>query len=571
MKDKVINYNFRIYLIIAFFLLAGAFLIFRLYFVQVVHGSGYRNQAESQNMGISSDYFDRGNIFFSTKDDKKISVATINTGYEIRIDPSVISNHEDLFNNLSRFIELDEDEFTSKMTRLNSRNEVLAKRIDKETALKIKDLNLKGVFLENKKWRYYPGENTASQVIGFLSFKDNDLIAQYGLEKQYDFVLEKRNNKYFNNFFIELFSTINKTLVKDKSATGSVVTTIEPTVQSFVEAELTKTRSDWNSEKTGAIIMNPKTGEIISMALNPDFDINKFNEQKSALIFNNELVSGVYEMGSIVKPLTMAIGLDTGSINANTTYEDKGSMTLNNRTFSNFDLKARGVVPMQEVLNQSLNTGVAFIVSRVGNQKFADYMKKLIGGKTGIDLPGEANPLISNLESNRDIEFATASYGQGIAMSPISITRALAALGNGGVLVEPHLLKRIEYDLGYSKDYVLPEPIRIFKPETSEEISRILVGVVDDALKGGTVALPNHTIAAKTGTAQMTNPETKGYYEDKYMHTFFGYFPAYDPQFIIFLYNIDPKGARYSSETLTDPFMNMTKFLINYYEIPPDR
>jgi cell division protein FtsI/penicillin-binding protein 2 len=116
-----------------------------------------------------------------------------------------------------------------------------------------------------------------------------------------------------------------------------------------------------------------------------------------------------------------------------------------------------------------------------------------------------------------------------------------------------------------------PEPKQVLKESTSEEISRMLSTVVDDALRGGTVALPHHSIGAKTGTAQIADPNGGGYYEDKYLHSFFGYFPAYEPRFIVFMYTVEPKGVRYASETLTDPFMEIAHFMINYYSIPPDR
>jgi cell division protein FtsI/penicillin-binding protein 2 len=396
------------------------------------------------------------------------------------------------------------------------------------------------------------------------------LAGRYGLERQYDDILSRDNENVFSNFFAEIFSGAKKVIKDQDKLKGSLVTTIEPEVQSFVQAQLQELNDNWQSRKVGAIVMNPQNGEIVSMGLYPNFDLNEFSQVDSASIYSNDLVENVYEMGSIVKPLTIAIGLDTNSVSSNTTYDDKGSVTTNGFTFYNYDKKARGIVDMQEVLNKSLNTGVAFVVKQVGNEKFSEYMKKLFQGKTEIDLPNEVNSLVSNLDSTRDIEHATASFGQGIAMSPISITRALASLGNGGKLVTPHIVKKIEYDLGFSNDADIPEPVQIFKPGTSEEISRMLVGVVDEALRGGTVSLNNYSIAAKTGTAQIPSPEG-GYYDDKFLHSFFGYFPAYDPQFIVFLYHIEPQGAQYASETLTEPFMNITKFLINHYDIEPDR
>ncbi len=135
----------------------------------------------------------------------------------------------------------------------------------------------------------------------------------------------------------------------------------------------------------------------------------------------------------------------------------------------------------------------------------------------------------------------------------------------------PHVADRIVYQDGTEKKIVYPPGDRVFSEETSLTISRMLTTVVDEALRGGSLALPHHTIAAKTGTAQIANPETGKYYDDRFLHSFFGYFPAYDPQFLVFLYTVEPKGVKYASETLTDPFMEIATFLINYYNVPPDR
>lgn len=556
--------------IILFGLCAVALLLVtRLYFVQIVHSNVYSDRADRQYFRPNTSIFSRGSILFETKDGKYIDAATLKTGYTVALNPGIIEHPEDVYNNLVFALNLDEDSFFERANKHDDPYEEIAKRVPKTEADKIEELDLSGVSVFKERWRFYPGNTLASHVLGFMSYKEDELKGRYGLERQYDDILDKQKNNIYANFFVEIFSSIGDT-VTGKEHSGSVVTTIEPTVQTFIEKEAENIIKQWNSEKVGIIVMNPKTGAIYAIALNPTFDLNEFSQVDHVGVFGNSLVEDVYEMGSIVKPLTMAIGLDTGAITPETTYEDKGQLTLNNRTFYNFDKKARGVVPMQQILNQSLNTGVVFIVGKVGNEEFSKYMKKLIGQKTGIDLPNEAIPLVDNLDSPRDIEHATASFGQGIAMSPIAITRALASLGNGGLLVTPHVVKQIDYDVGFSKNVAPENTERIFSEETSEEISRMLVKVVDEALLGGKFSLPTHTIASKTGTAQMANG-SGGYYEDEFLHSFFGYFPAFDPEFIVLLYNVKPRGVQYASQTLTEPFINIAQFLINYYEIPPDR
>ena len=268
----------------------------------------------------------------------------------------------------------------------------------------------------------------------------------------------------------------------------------------------------------------------------------------------------------------MAAAVDAGAVTPKTTYDDKGYVLINGAKVSNFDGKGRGVVDMQQVLNDSLNTGMAFVTQRLGNEKLTKYFLSYgFGQETGIDLPGEVRGLVSNLKSPRDIEHVTASFGQGIAMTPIETIRGLSALGNGGFLPSPHIVKRINYTSGVSKQSTYEKSESVLKPESAKTVTDMLVKVVDNALLGGTVKNPRYSVAAKTGTAQMAKEGGAGYYDDRYLHSFFGYFPAYKPRFIIFLFTVYPKGAKYASHTLTQPFIDLEKFLINYYEVPPDR
>ena len=183
----------------------------------------------------------------------------------------------------------------------------------------------------------------------------------------------------------------------------------------------------------------------------------------------------------------------------------------------------------------------------------------------------ETSGLVSNLNSPREIEYANASFGQGIALTPIEITRALASLGNNGNLVVPHLVSRIKYNDGTEKDFTYPITPTKISEKTSEEITRMLVEVMDKSFDKLSPGIEKYSIAVKTGTAQVAKEGGGGYYEDRHTHSFFGYFPAYDPKFIIFLYAVNPKGVLYASQTWTSPFLNITKFLLNYYEVPPDR
>lgn len=548
-------------------------LIVRLYFVQVVHGADYALRAEKQYLSASQKLFDRGSIYFTRKDGTVLSAAALATGFTIAMNPGHIKDADAAYAALSPHVPIDHDAFFKSAGSKDDPYEVIAKRVPEDTGRAIEALDIPGIQVERERWRTYPASTRAAQSIGFVAFDDdNTLEGRFGLERYYNDILSRGSVGLFGNFFAELFASAGDIVVDARGAReGDLVTTIEPVVQEKLDQVLASVNAQYGSRETGAIIMDPKTGEIIALDTAPSFDANDFSNGDPAH-FGNPLVEHQYEFGSIVKALTMAAGLDSGAIVADSTYNDTGCRTLNNKTFCNYDLKARGITPMQEVLSQSLNMGASHIALAVGHEKFRHYLKDLgMGTETGIDLPSEVAGDIRNIESSpRDIEYATAAYGQGIAETPVQMVRALGSLANGGQVVTPHLVRAIRLESGIEKKLSWGSPERVFSAKATEETTRMLVKVVDTKLAGGTAKIPEMSVAAKTGTAQIAGPGGK-YAEGKYFHSFFGYFPAYEPRFVIVIYTREPQGVQYASETLTQPFMDLTHFLINYYEIPPDR
>jgi cell division protein FtsI/penicillin-binding protein 2 len=487
--------------------------------------------------------------------------------------PKEIVDKEKTYEALSKIIRIEKTAFIEKASKNDDPYEEIATKIENSDGEKIKNLKLEGVYLQKSQWRYYPGNNTASQVLGFVGYKNDILAGTYGLESYYEDNLKRDRTATLKNFFTELWGNAEKLAGGGEKLEADIITTIEPTVERMLETEIENVTKKYNSKTSGGIIMDPTTGEIYAMASYPSFDPNIYNKEKNVAIFTNPNVERVFEMGSIIKPITMSIGLDTETVTASTTYKDEGSLKVGDRTVYNFDFKGRGVVSMQEVLNQSLNTGAAHVALLLGKKTFSDYISNFgLGEETGIDLPGELPGLFKNFTKGKDVEVANASFGQGIAMTPIATIRALSVLGNGGLLPNPHIAKEIKYKVGISKkkNYTDDEMRRVIKQETSEEITRMLIQVVDKALKGGIYKMDRYSIAAKTGTAQIANKAGGGYYTDKFNHTFFGYFPAYNPKFIILLYTEEPQSD-YASNTLAEPFSKLAKFLINYYHLTPDR
>jgi stage V sporulation protein D (sporulation-specific penicillin-binding protein) len=562
------NYFTRIRLISICIFIFATLLVGRLYVLQIVDNDFYINKADRQ-YSSSNNVFSRGTIFFENKDGDLVSAATLKSGFIIAVNPEILKDPEFVYQKVNEIMPTEHDAFITKATKKGDVYEEIATRVDLEIGKKIEGLKIPGLRIYTDRWRFYPGGNIASHIIGIMGFKGDEYAGRYGLERQYEAEL-LRENGAFVNFFAEIFSDIKNATNDVVENEADIVTTIEPTVQSYLQETIAGITEKWSSDVTGGIIMNPSTGEIYAMEVSPTFDLNNSQSEKNVSIFSNPLVESVYEMGSIIKPLTLSAGLDAGVITAKSTYYDSGFVWINNVKISNFDSKERGVVNMQDVLSQSLNVGAARVEGLLGNKRFAEYMYSFgLNEKTGIDLPNEGKNLVDIFKKSNDVDYASASFGQGIAMTPISTIRALSVLANGGVLINPHVVKQINYKIGTSKDTPTLVGRRVIKRETAEEITRMLVYSADKVLLDGALSMPNYSVAVKTGTAQIARSGV--YVENEFLHSFIGYFPAYNSKFIILLYTVNPKGVRYGSETLSKPFNEVVKFLINYYEVPPDR
>jgi len=567
---KLSSFQLRIRIIIVCIFLVTIILLGRLFFIQVIHKNLYTERADKQYITPSSNIFNRGSIFFSKKDNSLVAAGTISSGFKLAMVPNDILNPEDAFLKLVPYMKMDHDTFISKVSKKDDPYEEIAIELTKEQVTEVDNLHIKGISVFKDNWRFYPGGNLASHALGFLAYKDDSLVGQYGLERFYNSTLSKPKDEAYVNFFAEVFSNLRDTITENNQ--GDIVTTIEPSTQYMLESELLAALKKWNADQAGGIIINPQTGEIYAIAGLPDFDLNNFKSVSDVGVYRNPIIENVFEFGSVIKPLVMAGAIDAGVVTPETKYTDNGFVVVDKKTINNFDNKGRGIISMQGILDQSLNTGMVFVEGKLGHDKFRSYMKSYgIGEKTGIDLPNETSGLIKNLDSPRNIEYANASFGQGIALTPIEAARAFSIIANGGKLITPHLVKEIKYDNGLSKkiDYPFVKE-NILKKETTDTITQMLIHVFE-SYDGGIHKFNNHSVATKTGTAQVALLDGKGYYTDRHMHSFFGYFPAYDPKFLIFLFLKNPKEVKYASQTLIPPFINITKFIINYYNVPPDR
>jgi len=574
-KTMRARFVLRIRIITFIAVVIAMFLVTRLYFVQIVHGDHYRAQALEQYVGGSSEMPERGEILFTKKDGTTPKAATMQGGWRIAINPKLLQDADTTYATLSEIVDIDRQRFFTGAARTDVTNRDVAFRLTDNEAAAVRNLEIIGVQTVREEWRMYPAGPLAAHALGFVSFRGDTKAGMYGLERYWEDTLRKDGGGLYVNPFAQIFTNISAAITSDSiGQKGTIITSLEPDVQRQLEVELEEIMAAHSPRLAGGIVMDPQTGSIVAIAVSPGFDPNTFNTIEDPARFSNPLIDGVYEMGSIMKPLTVAAGIDAGAISPKTTYNDAGCIKKSGATLCNFDLRGRGVVDMQEVLSQSLNTGVSFIVDKMGHSEFTKYIEAFeLDKETGVDLPNEAAGNINSILARgaADVDFASASFGQSIATTPIAMTRALAALANEGKLPEPHLVEAVRYESGVTRKIAQPTQTRVITKDSAETVTDMLVKVYDDALLDGELKQEHYSIAAKTGTAQLGIPGGGGYYEDRYLHSFFGYFPAHDAKFIVFLYAVEPHGELYASRTLARPFGDLAKFLINYYNLPPDR
>lgn len=567
------QFRSRIRLVLAVLILAALGIILRLYFVQIVDGEEYSLKADRQFSSGGSGLFDRGAIYFTRKDDTVISAATLATGFLVAINPQVLGDPESAYSAIASVAPsvISHDAFISASAKKGQVYIEIAHRLTDENGKKLSAMAIPGVQVLRERWRQYPGGALASQSIGIVSYgSGNTLAGRTGLEAVYEGTLSRSGDSLYKNFFAELFSNVGSLLVNARDTReGDVVTTIEPEVETRLASNVAKLNQRYGSKESGGIIMDPATGAIIAIASYPTYDGNDLQSVDPALL-GNPFVEHVYEFGSIMKPITMTSGLDAGVITPETTYNDTGCITVNTARICNWDSKARGVIPMRQIIMQSLNVGASWIADRLGQEKFRAYFTELFGEKTGVDLPNETRALLSNLSKPQQVGYDTAAFGQGVAVTPIQMIRALGAIANGGVMVQPHLVSAIRLNSGIERKLDWEKKVRVFSASSTRETIAMMDALNDEILYGGKAKIPTMSVAVKTGTSQLTNGQG-GYYDDRFFHSFVGFFPSYNPRFIILLYTNDPKGVQYASETLDATFLDLVHFLIDYYAVPPDR
>ncbi len=439
------------------------------------------------------------------------------------------------------------------------------------------EFTIKGIGFDLQPYRYYPENEIGSNLLGFVSYVDGEGQGRYGLE---EFFNEELFGKY-GSLKSERGGKSDMMIVNDREyikpeAGDDLILTVDRNIE-FAACEKLKQSVEKHGATGGSVIvMNPKTGAIIAMCSYPDFDPNNYRDVKDISYYNNPAVYYQYEPGSVFKTVTMAIAIDQGKVSPTTTYKDEGQIMIKGwpKPIKNSDFSTHGphgVVDMTVVLDNSLNTGAIFAMNQVGPKIFSDYVKKFgFGERTGIELGSESAGNIDNLLKTkvRDIDAATASFGQGLAATPLQMIMPYQALANKGMMMKPYIIKSIVYPNGKKDETIPKQSGRVVSEKTAATVDAMLVNVVE---KGHSVkaSVPGYYIGGKTGTAQVAT--LGGYSANNYIHTFIGIAPIEDPAFVMLTKIDNPKDVQYAEGSALPLWRDIAEFILNYYAVPKTR
>jgi len=465
---------------------------------------------------------------------------------------------------------LDPD-YIAMINRLSKRDdpyEPLLKGVIKKDIEVLEKNNLAGIYWVSVPSRYYLDKEISSHTLGFFSTLSDVKKGQYGLEGYWDDILSGqqgilRSEKDAGGSQISIVPS----LLQQAHDGSDLILTIEPAIQHTACLKLEEYVIKFGAVGGSVIVLDPNSGAIIAICGSPSFDPNKYSKVSDIGVYKHPAIDYAYEPGSIMKPITMAAGLDTGLVTPDSIYEDIGEYKIAGYTIKNSDLKAHGVQTMTEVLEYSLNTGVIHVAETIGPKLFKKYFEAFgFGEKTGIELNSESSGDISSLDKNGFIYTATASFGQGITVTPLQMVMAFAAIANGGTLYRPYIVKEI-HNYDGTVEEVGSQKIRdVISPKASALLSGMLVSVVRNG-HAGQAGVDGYLVAGKTGTAQVAGDN--GQYSDKTIHSFIGFAPVDDPRFVMITRLDKPTAVTYGADSAAPLFREIADFIFKYYHVAP--
>ena len=564
--------------ILSIFLMVFAGVIgVRLFFIQVLDHSFYEDMASGQHDRFQELFPARGKIFFhDTKDDTEIAVATNQKMAFVYADPSQIKDPAEVIKKLGEIFAWDEEtanSFLAKFSNKERKFESIKKNVDEETLAKVINLKLSGINYLRKDSRLYPEAGLGGQVLGFVgSNDDGSLSGKYGIEGYFNDILTGTPG------FLRSESDIAGRLIAAAGMAfqpavdgADIVLTIDRNIQYEACSRLKAQVDKYSADSGSVVIVEPSTGRILAMCGVPDFDPNNYGQVADIDQFNNPVSFNAYESGSVFKPITIAAALDSGVIDPTTTFEDTGSVMVEgwSQPISNAENKSYGVVNMTQVLENSVNTGTIFAMRQMGQDNFVDYVKKFgFGERTGIELDSESAGDVSSLDQKAEVYAATASFGQGITVTPLQLVMAFAVLANHGVLLQPQIVDEIRHADGSVEKRSTKEVRKVISDRTAELIGAMLVSVVENG-HGKPAQVLGYYIGGKTGTAQVASGGS--YDSGQNIGTFAGFGPVSNPRFAMSVRIDNPRGIPWAESSAAPLFGEIADFLLRYYEVPPER
>lgn len=552
------------FLFLAFFILS---IIIRLGYLQLYKNEFFKTKSNNQLKRIIKLYPNRGSIL-----DRNLKpLALTEPAYQIYAIPNNIENKWLFAERVAPLLNKDKKELSDKLYESNAPFLWIERQVSEPVVLELKKLNLKGIGFIKAEKRVYPNNELAGHVLGFVGIDNQGLS---GLEYRYDNQLKGSSGKIILDGDPRGTQLVSGKKIKIPPDDGqTIVTTIDSTIQFIAEKSLAHAMNKHEAESGQVIIMDPKTGDILAMAVAPTFNPNSWQSSQAD---DRRLrpVTDVFEPGSIFKMFTLAGVLEEDIVSAKTTILVPETYKLYNKVIKEAHRRKENESSnktVSEIIEQSLNVGTTLLAIKLGKEKFYKYIKAFgFGEKTEIQLPGETKGLLKSIDQWSGVDIGTHSFGQGLATTGIQLTTAMSIIANDGIYVKPRLIKYFQNkNKTRLKGIPVQEKERIISEKTAYEVKKSLYNVVERGTAKN-IRIKGYTLAGKTGTAQKAKENGLGYAPGKYIASFLGFFPVEDPQ-IVMLVSIDsPKKGYYGSTVAGPVFKKCAEFIIDYYNIPPN-
>ncbi len=553
----------RIWALFTFFIIFFGFIVVRLFYWQIILGDELRAEAAAQyNLSLTIPAI-RGTI--ATSDGSPIAMNA--PASLVYAEPKNIADMNIFTKLVAPILHVDEASVSSQLMIPNRVWVPLAHKVDNSVKDELTGLSLKGLGFEPEPKRYYPEASMAASLLGFVGADQNGIDQGYfGLEGFYDRLLRGRDGSIDLQKDVQGAAILVGDTKRIEAQDGSSLTLyIDRTVQHIVEERLNEGIAKYGAKAGTVTVMDPKTGGILAMASYPSYDPGSFGAYDRVL-YPNPVVASSYEPGSTFKVLVMSGALQEGLVKADTKVDESGPVHVSGYDIRTWNNEYHGPITMAQILEYSSNVGMVYVQQKLGKDKFLKYLHGYgIGEPTGIDLQEESSPDLRADRDWKDIDLATASFGQGIAVTPVQMVRAVAAIANGGWLMEPHMVKEIT-DASGKKIEVKPKKIReVISQAAASSLTEMMILAVDKG-EAQWAKPAGYRIAGKTGTAQI--PVAGHYDPTKTNASFIGFAPADNPKFVMLVTLSEPQSSPWGSETAAPLFFNIARDLFTYYSIP---